>query len=177
MNTARGRLVKTLLVGCALAGLAVPLSACGGGSSARASAAEATIQRKADLYDIASIERRWHDAETHQNIGEMMSVWAPDATFQIDVGQTATGAKAIRSFWLNDVFPAARKQHWISDTATWKTRETIEGDRGTLYFECHEVDARTHKVILVVGQQATVAKIGGRWLITNSVGASPALGA
>jgi ketosteroid isomerase-like protein len=176
MNTVTRRLVQMLVVGGALAGLVVPLSACGGGSSAKASAAEAKIQREADLYEIGLIERRWHDAETHQNISEMMSTWAPDATFQIDVGQTVTGAKAIRSFWLKDVFPTDRKQHWISDTATWKVRETVEGDRGTLYFECHEIDARTRKVVAVVGQQATVAKIGGRWLITNSVGASPVLG-
>ena len=158
----------------ALSLLAAPLAACGGSGSSTARPAQAG-QRQLDILAVDQIERKWHDAETHRNLGEMMSLWAPNASWQADVGLTLVGKKQIRDFWVKQVFPVARKQHWFSDTATFRMRTTVTGDKGSLYFECHEVDRRTLKVLAVVGQELDVQKIGGRWLITKSVGSSPTL--
>jgi ketosteroid isomerase-like protein len=159
-----------------LAVLAMSLTGCGGESSS-VEARVAAGQKALDRLTITAIERKWHDAETTRNLGEMMSLWAPNATWQLDPTQTLVGKRQIRTFWIKQVFPLAKKQHWFSDTATFRIRTSVDGDRGTLYFECHEIDRQTQKVVAVVGQDLDVARIGGRWLITKSIGSSPTLGA
>jgi ketosteroid isomerase-like protein len=159
----------------ALTLLVAPLTACGGGSSK--AGANAAGAKALDRLAITAIERKWHDAETTRNLAEIMSLWAPHATWQIDPKHTLVGKRQIRALWVENVFPLARKQHWFSDTATFRIRVTVDGDRGTLYFECHEIDEQTRKVVAVVGQDLDVAKIAGRWLITKSTGSSPTLGA
>ena len=42
--------------------------------------------------------------------------------------------------------------------------------KGTLYFECHYIDAKTGKVVSVVSADQNVEKIEGKWLITNVAG-------
>jgi len=161
------------MVGAAAAALVASLTACGGSSSGTGMTQAERNQLEA--YAIDQIERKWHDAETHRNLAEMMSLWAPNSAWEADQNLTLVGKKQIRNFWVTQVFPVARKQHWFSDTASFRMRTTVAGDRGTLYFECHEIDSKTHKLLAVVGQELDVAKIGGRWLITKSVGSSPTL--
>jgi hypothetical protein len=168
--------IRRAATAAALALLVGALSACGGGSHA-AGARLAAGEKAIDQLAIMGIERDWHDAETTLNLAKMMSLWAPNATWQLDPAQTLVGKRQIRAFWIKQVFPLARKQHWFSDTATFRIRVGVDGSRGTLYFECHEIDRQTKKVVLIVGQDLDVAKIGGRWLITKSVGSSPTIGA
>ena len=52
----------------------------------------------------------------------------------------------------------------------------MNGDKGTLYFECHYVDVKTAKVVSVVAADQSVQKIEGKWLITNLAASAPALG-
>jgi uncharacterized protein (TIGR02246 family) len=164
--------MRTLLVRGALGVVVVAFAACGGSSTS--STSEEGMQRQADLYAIEQIERDWHEATSRQDIDLMMSLWAPNATFTIGPGQTLTGKDQIRAFWLeNRAFQP--ENHWVSDTAAYKLRSTVNGDRGTLYFECHYVDAETREVVHVTAADQQVARIDGRWLITDSVGASPIL--
>ena len=51
-------MTRTLLMGCALAMVVAALAGCGG--SSKPSAADATIQREANLYEIDQIEENWH---------------------------------------------------------------------------------------------------------------------
>jgi hypothetical protein len=148
------------------------LAACGG-SPAESASAQA-IQEDADLYRIGEIEKKWHQATSTHDIDLMMSLWAEDATFTVDAGMTLTGKDAIREFWL--AAPVFQPDtHWVSETPAYKIRATVDGDKGTLYFECHYVDPVTAKVERVVGADQQVARINGEWLITNNVGASPIL--
>jgi uncharacterized protein (TIGR02246 family) len=164
--------MRTLLIGGALGVTVISLAACGG--SGTSSAAEQALQRQADFYAINQIEQKWHRATSRHDIDLMMSLWAPNATFTTDAGETKIGKKQIRQFWLEaPVFQP--ENHWVSETPAYKIRITVNGDRGTLYFECHYVDPKTQKVIRVVGADQQVAKIDGRWLITNNLGSSPAL--
>ena len=55
------------------------------------------------------------------------------------------------------------------DHPAYKLEITVDGDRGTLHFECHFVNAET-KVVEVTAGDADVARIDGKWLITNFVG-------
>ena len=165
-------MVRALLSGATLTVLVVSLAACGG--SGGNSISEQALQRQADLYAIDQIEKSFHKATSKHDIDLMMSLWAPNATFTTEPGQTLTGKKQIRRFWL--AAPAFQsKNHWISDTAAYKIRMTVNGDRGTLYFECHYIDSKTKKLGPVTAADQQVARINGRWLITDMVGGSATL--
>ena len=51
----------------------------------------------------------------------------------------------------------------------------MNGDRGTLHFECHFIDAKTEVVAAVTAGDSDVARIDGEWLITNFVGGTTEL--
>jgi ketosteroid isomerase-like protein len=148
--------------------LVLSLAACGG--SGKKSAVSADAQREADLYAIDQIESTWHKASSTHNIDLMMTLWAPDATFGVG-STTLTGKAQIRNFFIQKVGPFQPENHWISETPAYKIRTTVNGDKGTLYFECHYVDLKTGKVVSVVAADQNVQKINGKWLITSSAAA------
>jgi ketosteroid isomerase-like protein len=153
--------------------LALAASTAGCGSS-NGSASTQALKRTAALLAIEQIEVKWHHASSTKNVGEMMSLWAPDANFTV-AGTTYTGSAQIRDFFAHKAAPFQPQNHWISETPEYKLRVTVNGDKGTLYFECHYVDAKTRTIKAVVSADQDVALIGGRWLITKSVAASPQL--
>jgi ketosteroid isomerase-like protein len=164
--------MRKLLIGGALAALVIALAACGGSSGS--SASEQALQRQADIYAISQIERSFHESMAKKNIDEMMSLWTSNATFTYGPGQTATGKEQIRETWLKS--PAWKPAtHWLSDHPAYKLRVTVNGDRGTLHFECHFIDVDTGKVAAVTAGDFDVARIGGRWLITKMVGSTTEL--
>jgi ketosteroid isomerase-like protein len=148
------------------------LAACG--SSYKSSAATQALQKQADVNAIDGIEKTWHRASSTHNVDLMMSVWAPDATFTIGPS-TLTGKSQIRDFFATKVAPFQPENHWVSDTPAYKIRITVNGDRGTLYFQCHYIDVKTQTVKSVVSADQNVQKINGKWLITNSTAATSTL--
>jgi ketosteroid isomerase-like protein len=160
----------------AAAGLALTvvlaLGACGG--SGKKSATSQLEQRDADMYSIDQIERTWHRASSTQNVDLMMSIWASDATFNVGT-DTYTGKTQIRGFFAHKAGPFQPGNHWLSDTPAYKVRITVNGDKGTLYFQCHYVDVKTGKLESIVAADQNVQKIDGRWLITTSVAAPATL--
>jgi ketosteroid isomerase-like protein len=165
--------MRTLLIGGALVVAVASLVACGGSSTS--SAPEQAVQRKADSWEIDGIEKKFHEATTKKDIRLMMSLWAPNATFTFGPGQTATGKKQIRRVFLEESKSFLPTNYWISDHPAYKVRITVNGDRGTLHFECHYVDAKTGKVVAATAADLDVARINGKWLITNMVGGSTTL--
>ena len=151
---------------------ALLLTACGG--SGKKSAAEHQLQVQADSYAIDGIEKTWHKAASTQNVDLMMSIWAPDATFNIGP-EILSGSAQIRNFFAKTAGPFQPGHHWVSDTPAYKVRITVNGDKGTLYFECHYVDVATSKVVSVVAADQTVQRIDGKWLITSAAAATPKL--
>lgn len=151
-------------------GVLVGALAASGGSSA-SSASELQMRRNSDLWQIDQIEKQFHRATTRHDIGLMMSLYAPNATFTFP-GSTAVGKREISAFWRT---AKSFTHDWISETPAYKVRITLNGDRGTLYFECHYVDAKTGEMAAVTAADVEVARIGGRWLITGLGGASATL--
>jgi hypothetical protein len=90
-------------------------------------------------------------------------------------GETATGPDEIRRYFLEKSVAFNPKTHWVSDHPAYKVEITVNGDRGTLHFECHYIDYDTGEVALTTSADMDVARIGGQWLITNMVGASAEL--
>ncbi len=147
------------------------LTACGG--SGKKSATDEQLQVQADSFAIDQIEKTWHKAASTQNLDLMMSIWAPDATFNIATDHLV-GKAQIREFFTT-AGPFQEGHHWVSDTPAYKVRITVNGDKGTLYFECHYVDVATGKVVTVVSADQTVQRIDGKWLITSAAAATPKL--
>jgi hypothetical protein len=164
---------RTLLVVGVLAALLVPLTA-SGGTSAKVAASDDKTQREADLYEIDHVERAFHRAGSTHNVDLMMSLWAPGATFNIGTN-TYTGKAQIRNFFATKNAAFQARNHWESDTPSYKIRVTLNGDKATLYFECHYVDVRTSKVAAVVGVDHNLQKIDGKWLIVSGSGAPAVL--
>jgi ketosteroid isomerase-like protein len=161
--------MRRLLVSVALIGVGVLIA----GYGAWAKSSGPSTQKLADLYRIDQIEKTWHKAASRKDVDLMMTLWAPKATFTI-AGKTYTGKKAIRQVFAN-AGPFQPQNHWESDTPAYKIRITVNGDRGTLYFECHYIDVDTQKVAIAVGADQDVQKINGKWLITKAIASSVTL--
>ena len=166
--------MRTFLTGCALAALVVSLAACGGSGDSSASERRPCNGRRIST-QIDQIEKNFHKATSKHDIDLMMSLWAPNATFTVGPGNTATGKEQIRNSWLKKSKAFEPTNHWVSDTAAYKIRITVNGDKGTLYFECHYIDPKTQELMSITGADQEVARINGEWLITNMVGASATL--
>ena len=145
------------------------------GACSGAGAPTPEVQRQADLYAIGQIEVKWHQSSSRKDVDLMMSIWAKDATFTT-ASKTYTGSDQIRSFFTDQAAPFKATNNWVSDTPAYKTRITLDGDKGTLYFECDYIDIDTRAVKVVVSADQTVARINGQWLITSAVSATPDLG-
>jgi len=105
----------------------------------------------------------------------MMTLWAPNATMTVGPGVTASGVDEIRRFWLEDSAPFSPENDWISDHPAYKMEITVNGDRGTLHFECHFIDVKTGRVVSSTAADFDVARIDAKWLITNMVGGTTVL--
>jgi ketosteroid isomerase-like protein len=165
-------LTRTSALALGTIGVAVALAGCGGSNGS--STEEAANQRQASMFQIDQIESDWHRASSTKNLNLMMSLWAPDATFNIGT-DVLTGKAEIRKFFETKAGPFQPQNHWLSDTPAYKIRVTVNGDKGTLYFECHYIDYKTGKVASVVGADQNVQKIDGKWLIVSSAAATPTL--
>jgi ketosteroid isomerase-like protein len=164
--------VRRLLIGGALGIVLISLVACSGASGSEATEA---LQRKADFWEIDQIERNFHEATTTKDINQMMSLWAPSATMTVGPGETAAGVDEIRQFWLEKSVAFDPETAWISDHPAYKVEITVNGDLGTLHFECHYIGVDTERVALATVADLDVARIDGRWQITNLVGGSTTL--
>ena len=168
--------MRSLLIGGAvgLLGLLVAggLAACGG--SGTNTPADFVMQREADKYEIGQIEKSFHQAMSKKDIELLMSQWAPNATLTLGPGRTVTGKAQIRAAWLTTT-PFKPETHWVSSHPAYKLRISVGGDRGTLHFECHYIGVKSEKVEAVTVADLDVARIDGRWLITNLVGGSTVL--
>jgi ketosteroid isomerase-like protein len=163
---------RTWISAAALAaGAALGLAACGGSGGSGTSAA---AQHAEDVMAIDQIEQKWHEAASKKDVDLMMSLWAPDATFQAGP-VTVTGRKALRTFFATKAAPFQPQNHWISDTPAYKIRITVNGDKGTLYFECHYIDVDTSRLASIVAADNEVQKINGKWLIVHTDAATPTL--
>jgi ketosteroid isomerase-like protein len=165
--------MRKLLIGGTLGIVVVLLAACG--DSSLSSAAEEDLQRKADIYEIDQIEKVFHGSMTAKDIDQMMSLYSPNATMTVGPGETASGLDEIRRFFLEDSAPFAPENVWISDHPAYKLEITVNGDRGTLHFECHFVDVVSGEVKAATAADLDVARIDGEWLITNLVGGTTVL--
>jgi ketosteroid isomerase-like protein len=161
------------ILGACLVVMAATLSACGASGASPSAAAD--LQKQADLYAIDQIEVNFHKAASTHDLDLMMSLYADDAVATIG-GQTYAGKDQIRNLFATKAAPFKAENHWVSDTPAYKLKATVTGNKGTLSFECHYIDVNNKTVVVVVGADQQVSRIGGKWLITEMTSTSPTLG-
>jgi ketosteroid isomerase-like protein len=159
-------------IGFALVLIVVALAACGEANGDTAS--EEAVARQADYWAIGQIQKHFHEATSKKDIDLMMSLYAPNATLTIP-GRTAVGTEEIRAFWLTKSDAFRPDNHWLSETPSYKTEITANGDKGTLHFECHYVDIEGKTVVVYLTTDQEVARIDGEWLISDMVVGSASL--
>jgi ketosteroid isomerase-like protein len=166
--------MRKLVIGGALAVflLSMVLAACSGSSDG---SGDDQARRFQDMWEIDQIEKNFHKATTTKDIDLMLSLYAPNATMTVGPGVTASGLEEIRRFWLEDSAPFKAENEWVSDHPAYKLEITVDGDRGTLHFECHFVDAKTSEVVSTTTADFDVARVDDEWLITNMVGGTTVL--
>ena len=166
--------MRRLVIGGALGVflLSVVLVACSGSETGSIGDQSRRFQ---DMWEIDQIEKDFHKATSLKDIELMVSLYAPNATFTVGGGETAVGVDEIQEFWTEKSPAFEPTNNWISDHPAYKMEITVNGDRGTLHFECHFVDAETGTVVAVTAGDADVARIDGQWLITNFVGGTTEL--
>ena len=137
--------MRKLVIGGALGVvlLSVVLVACGGSGAGSTDDQARLVQ---DMWEIDQIEKDFHHATTTKDIDLMMSLYAPNATMTVGPGVTASGLDEIRQFWMENSASFEPENHWLSDHPAYKLEITVNGDRGTLHFECHYVDVKTGEV-------------------------------
>jgi ketosteroid isomerase-like protein len=169
-----GNTMRKLVMGGALGVflLSMVLVACGGSGTDQT---DAEARRFQDMWEIDQIEKQFHGAMTEKDIDQMMSLWAPNATMTVGPGVTAAGLDEIRRFFEEDSAVFQPENNWVSDHPAYKLEITVDGDRGTLHFECHFVDPDTSEVVSTTAADFDVARIDGTWLITNMVGGTTVL--
>ena len=91
----------------------------------------------------------------------MAGLFAAHATGTFGPGKTVTGKDQIRDVWLKSKAWEPRT-HWLSDHPAYKLTVTVDGDRGTLHFECHFIDVDTGKIAALTAGNLDVAKIDGQ---------------
>src|SRR5512132_1190307 len=151
--------------------ISVVLVACGSGAGPTGDQS----RRFQDMWEIDQIEKDFHHATTTKNIDLMLSLYAPNATMTVGPGVTASGLDEIRAFWVEKSAPFAAENTWVSDHPAYKLEITVNGDRGTLHFECHYVDVKTGEIASTTTADFDVARVDGKWLITNMVGGTTVL--
>jgi ketosteroid isomerase-like protein len=163
--------MRTLLTRGVVGVLLVSLAACG---SASGNPASEFTEQQADYWAISRLQQQFHEATSKKDIDLMMSLYAPNATLTIP-GQTAVGKDEIRQFWLTKSEAFQPDNRWISETPAYKMEITANGDKGTLHFECHYFDVAGKTVVVYLTADQEVARIDGRWLITDMVVGSASL--
>jgi ketosteroid isomerase-like protein len=164
--------MRIRFIGGVLAILVFTVSACGG--SGGSSTSDQALEQKADSYDISLIERSFHESISKKNIDELVGLFAPHATGTFGPGKTVTGKDQIRQVWSKSV-AFKPSTHWLSDHPAYKLKVTVDGDRGTLHFECHFIDVDTGEIAALTAGNLDLAKIDGKWLITNFTGSTTSL--
>ena len=156
-----------------LLAIAFALTACSSSGTSISAAELAKLQLDSDTKQIQNIEVLFHLAASTKNIPLMMSLYSDDATVTFG-GKTYIGKDQVQSFF-EKAGPFQLGNHWVSDTPAYKMKVTVDKDKGTLYFECHYINADNRTVAVVVGADQKVARIGGKWLITQLIAATPQL--
>ncbi len=114
-----------------------------------------------------------------QRIADMLALWAdggsltlntvsPARTFE-ERGEPGTascapGSNTLCDFFTNVAGSFQPDNRFVSLAPAYKLHLELDGDKATIYFECHYFDANTWQAKNHVNFDGTAKKVNGRWL-------------
>jgi hypothetical protein len=115
---------------------------------------------------IYQLQAAFHRAKTTQDIDLMMALWHPDGmlTVEGDANSPYIGFDRLKAFWLNSGSFTHRR---FSLVPSFKIQIDLRGNRGFLYFECHDVgdyDLPTRSIAGDTFLGGTVRRMRDRWV-------------
>jgi hypothetical protein len=119
--------------------------------------------------EIYQLQAAFHRAKTTQDLDLMMSLWAPDATLNVqgDPDSPYTGTGPLRAFWQSSGSFTHRR---FSLVPSFKTRINVHGAQAQLYFECHDIgdyDLASRFIASDTFLAGTVRNLGGNWVFDD----------
>ena len=129
----------------------------------------ASRANSADVAQIHQVEVTFEHAASTKNLELMMSLWYDYAI--LSVGDTIgyEGKNQIRGWFATSAEVFQPQNHWVLLTGSPTVRAEIRGKQATLGFRCYYVDVVTKTVKAAATVNATLARINGKWLITDAV--------
>ena len=165
LRTGPERLSRRRLLGLALSGTAAGIAGLAVPHFAKAEGPAESAQ----VGEIYQLQAAFHRAKSKQDIELMMSLWADDATLNVqgDPRSPYVGAMKLRSFWQGSGSFSHRR---FSLVPSFKTQINVSGDQPWLYFECHDVgdyDLSTRFIAADSFLAGTLRHVGGGWLFAD----------
>jgi hypothetical protein len=116
--------------------------------------------------EIYKLQADFHRAKTMQDLGLMMSLWAEDATLNVqgDAHAPYVGPGSLKAFWQKS---GSFTNHRFSLVPSFKTQIEVHGDQAWLYFECHDIgefDQPSRAFAADVFLAGMVHRVGGHWV-------------
>ncbi len=118
----------------------------------------------ADIVQIYELQASFHRAASAKDLTLMMSLWADDATLTTG-SQAYRGKSQIRTWFANVAGPFRPQNQWVSLTPPQRVRISVQGNRASLYFECHYVDVKTGRVKSEIAADTALVRSNGGWVI------------
>jgi hypothetical protein len=124
----------------------------------------------ADILAVRNIEITFHTAGSvlpTKDLELMMSLFADDAvlTDTAHDNKVYQGKDQVRTYWANVSGPFRPEHHWIGYTPAMRIKSHVDGNRGTLYFECLWMDVDSGAVGAHAFTDMTLARDQGKWLV------------
>jgi hypothetical protein len=145
-------------------------------SIADGTSAGSDVSHQSAVGDIYQLQAAFHRAKTLQDIGLMMSLWAPDGVLHVIGASTTTyiGSDQLRTFWLHS---GSFTHHRFSLVPSAKLQIVVQGTQAYLYFECHDVDnnpadASYGAIVADTFLAGTLRDDNGTWLFSDMTAGS-----
>jgi len=122
-----------------------------------------------DVVQVYQVQAAFDRAASTKNLDLMMSLWYDYATLSVGDTRGYEGKSQIRNWFATSAEAFQPQNHWVLLTASPKIRTDIHGNRATLGFDCYYVDLATKVVKAEATVSATLARINGKWLITDAI--------
>ncbi len=122
-----------------------------------------------DVVQIYQVQATFDRAASTKNLDLMMSLWYDYATLSVGDMIGYEGKSQVRGWFATSAEVFKPQNQWVLLTASQKIRAEIRGNQATLGFDCYYVDLATKTVKAEAAVKATLARINGKWLITDAV--------
>jgi hypothetical protein len=124
----------------------------------------------ADVLAARNVEVTFHTAGSvlpEKSLDLMMSIYADDAvlTHTAHDNKVYTGKAELRRYWGDVSGPFRPEHHWIGYTPAMRMHAEIDGDKGSLYFECLWMDMDNNAVGAHSFSDMTLARVYGHWVV------------